>query len=135
MSLSQLKSTSSRKQAMFRIPVEVLSYIQEWSQKERKSQTRIVVETLEAEKQRRDQNKKSMNPDDMTGTPHIWINGPDGHGYHCPICGISRCNDHDGYRTCEEWIIHQAEILKHRTDPLFDVSRRLWKEYLNGRTL
>ena len=73
------------------------------------------------------------NQEDRIGTNHIWIDGPDGHGYHCPICGISKCDDHNGYRTCEQWIVHRAECLKDRTYPLFDVTRRLWEEYLNRR--
>lgn len=70
--------------------------------------------------------------EESIGTHHIWMNGPDGHSYHCPICGISKCDDHDGYCTCESWIVHQAEIIKDRTDPLFDVTGRLWKAYLNS---
>ena len=69
--------------------------------------------------------------EESIGTHHIWMNGPDGHSYHCPICGISKCDDHDGYCTCESWIVHQAEIIKDRTGPLFDVTGRLWKAYLS----
>lgn len=27
---------------------------------------------------------------------HQWGDGPDGMGYHCSTCGISKCEDHDG---------------------------------------
>ena len=73
--------------------------------------------------------------EESIGTHHIWMNGPDGHSYHCPLCGISKCNDHDRYRTCEEWIIHQAEVItRNQKYPYFDVSRRLWIQYLKRRT-
>lgn len=53
--LRQLKDGTERKHTMFRLPVDIISWIQEWGQQENKSQTRIVVEILEAEKKRRDQ--------------------------------------------------------------------------------
>ena len=52
--LSQLRTIKDRAQSNFYLPVEIAKWIKEWSTEERKSQTRIVVEILEAEKKRRD---------------------------------------------------------------------------------
>ena len=35
---------------------------------------------------------------------HTWVDGPDGSGYHCDRCGISKCDDHGAYRTCVSWL-------------------------------
>lgn len=34
---------------------------------------------------------------------HQWIDGPDGSKYHCKRCGISKCDDHVCWDTCESW--------------------------------
>lgn len=35
---------------------------------------------------------------------HVWIDGPDGQRYHCPVCGISKCDDYGQYDTCESYV-------------------------------
>ena len=69
-----------------------------------------------------------------TGTKHIWISGPDGDVYHCPICGISRCNDWDAYDTCEKWTIYIADKVKRDINKDgqygdYFMVRQQWQEY------
>lgn len=59
--LSQLRTTKDRVQSNFYLPSDVAEWVKVWSEKERKSQTRIVSEILEAEKRRRDR-YESKNP-------------------------------------------------------------------------
>lgn len=39
---------------------------------------------------------------------HEWKDGPDGKLYHCSICEISKCDDHDGY-DCVGWLRRQRD--------------------------
>ena len=72
------------------------------------------------------------------GTPHCWVDGPDGSRYHCAVCGISRCNDHDYFHTCESWILHRAEMIKnaYRTSPLpvLDTEPGAWRRFEKRRS-
>jgi hypothetical protein len=52
---------------------------------------------------------KSKRKPAITKTPHLWIDGPDGSRYHCVVCGISKCEDHANWDTCESWIIERAK--------------------------
>ncbi len=68
------------------------------------------------------------------GTPHIWMNGPDGQNYHCPVCGIDKCDDHASYDTCESHILRtSARIISsgriHSLSSL-ENNRQQWREYL-----
>lgn len=38
---------------------------------------------------------------------HIWVDGPHGSKYHCKRCGISKCDDHSCFDTCESWITRE----------------------------
>jgi len=49
---------------------------------------------------------KEVVRDDSTG--HLWEDGPDGPLYHCSVCGISKCDDHDGH-TCAQWKARLAD--------------------------
>jgi hypothetical protein len=70
------------------------------------------------------------------GQPHIWVNGPDGLGYHCPICGISKCDDYGGFRTCESWILELANRIRGQSpkNAYLEGEARLWIEYLKKRS-
>ena len=52
----QYKSSKDRTQIKFWVPIEMAEWIREWGIQERKSQTRIIAEILEAEKKRRGSN-------------------------------------------------------------------------------
>ena len=49
----QYKSNKDRTQIKFWVPIEMAGWIREWGIQERKSQTRIIAEILEAEQKRR----------------------------------------------------------------------------------
>jgi len=49
-----------------------------------------------------------MGRRDMT---HEWVTGPDGTLYHCRVCGISKCDDHDGY-SCLTWLQRRVRELE-----------------------
>ncbi len=57
-------------------------------------------------------------------TEHVWINGPDGIGMHCVICGLSRV-EHTA-PTCEA--MYKAYAREGRS---LEWKRREWLEYLN----
>lgn len=44
---------------------------------------------------------------------HQWVDGPDGIGYHCSRCGISKCDDHDCYSTCLSHLERREHIGTH----------------------
>lgn len=56
-------------------------------------------------------------------TTHVWINGPDGIGMHCVICGLSRV-EHTA-PTCED--MHRAYANEGRS---LEWKREAWMEYL-----
>ena len=57
-------------------------------------------------------------------TEHVWINGPDGLGMHCVICGLSR-TEHIA-PTCEA--MHRGYAREGRS---LEWKRMEWLEYLN----
>lgn len=57
-------------------------------------------------------------------TKHVWINGPDGLGYHCVICGLSKVEQ--TAPTCED--MHRAYANEGRS---LEWKRLEWLEYLN----
>jgi len=63
------------------------------------------------------------------GYKHVWIDGPDGSKYHCPICGISRCEDHGRFDTCESFIKHRGMQIE-KGYKTFEMDNHRWEEYL-----
>lgn len=60
---------------------------------------------------------------------HIWIDGPDGPGYHCPVCGVSRCED-VGDSSCSDILRERGKTKQHLLDAHTDGERRNWEHWL-----
>lgn len=61
-------------------------------------------------------------------TGHVWIDGPDGPGYHCAVCGASRCNDYGA--TCKEFVGNMTWKTPQYVDSYYEGLERQWREYL-----
>mgnify|MGYP001611823524 CR=1 FL=1 len=67
-------------------------------------------------------------------TKHIWIDGPDGHNYHCPSCGISRCDDYDAHSTCIEWVLYISDESHGSLESRFEMNNPAWEKYIEDRS-
>ena len=59
---------------------------------------------------------------------HKFVDGPDGIGYHCKVCGISKCDDHVAY-TCKEWSAKHSMSNKEMRLILSHVEQTKWRTY------
>lgn len=65
---------------------------------------------------------------ELKKTEHVWIHGPHGMWYHCVICGISKCEDHDG-TNCEMIILERAAKIKKGMTMAWYAEK--WKKFLS----
>jgi len=59
---------------------------------------------------------------------HKFVDGPDGIGYHCRVCGISRCDDHVAY-TCREWFTKHPTSRKEMGLIRSQKEQEKWRAY------
>lgn len=58
---------------------------------------------------------------------HVWIDGPYGSRYHCVVCGVTKCDDHGRFDTCQSWAI---ELGKRAQNWNFLSMQKRWRNYL-----
>lgn len=64
---------------------------------------------------------------------HVWIDGPDGPGYHCPVCGVSRCED-VGDSTCFDILRERGAMKTYLLEALVDGERGNWIRWQREQT-
>ena len=62
---------------------------------------------------------------------HVWIDGPDGPDYHCPVCGVSRAEDYVN-KSCEDILRERAEMKPYLLEMFVQQQRMNWGCWLNA---
>lgn len=63
---------------------------------------------------------------------HVWIDGPDGPGYHCPVCGVSRCEDYAN-TSCVDILLDRGDMKLYLLESFTERERLNWERWQHAK--